>query len=166
MSAVQLKPNNIYIALYIRQDPPIPNDFHWALYLHLNPATSSGGRKFHIRNQGQGWIVEHCSTAGIMKEFLLVGLIRIANIPFGSEAEVDKLLRSCDNRIDLPETTCRVWLFWVLRELQKPLNDGTIVLKCVDLNFLEKEILQWGNENANSASQNVQPRPVAESSVF
>lgn len=35
----------LYIALYIRKDPPVANDFHWAFYYHK---TVNGGTKYRI----------------------------------------------------------------------------------------------------------------------
>src|SRR4051812_4189027 len=58
--------------------PPNANDYHWALYLHENPMT--GGTKYHIKTVGLGWIPDHGITVAIVKQFLLVGLYRIADV--------------------------------------------------------------------------------------
>ncbi|KAJ5098320.1 hypothetical protein N7532_005321 [Penicillium argentinense] len=79
MAPPDLQVNSLYILLFNRNDPPQPNDFHWGLYLHQNPV--SGGTKYHIKTVGPGWIPDHGTTAAIMKEFLLVGLLRIADVP-------------------------------------------------------------------------------------
>ena len=120
MSLAALKPNGLYFILFIRDDPPQPNDFHWGLYLHRDADT--GGTKYHIKQQGIGWITDHGTTAGVFKSFLLIGLFRIADIPPGWEAHLDRTIRTYDNQINTPGVDCRVWLFWVLELLQKPMN--------------------------------------------
>ncbi|RDW86892.1 uncharacterized protein DSM5745_03534 [Aspergillus mulundensis] len=142
-----LLPNNVYIALFVRADPPIPNDFHWALYL---PEYASKGTKYHIVNEGVGWIAAHASEtpAGILKSFLLVGLIRVAAINSQEHlaAKADALLRSHDNRLNDKEgTTCRTWLLEIC--------EG-------DMEKLEAVVKDWGNRFADAAVKNVQPRPV------
>ncbi|UDD60070.1 hypothetical protein AFCA_007499 [Aspergillus flavus] len=72
---MSLTPNSFYIALYIRTDPPIPDNFHWALYLHHHET----GTKYHITNESTGWIAAHAPESAILNSFLLVGLIRIAD---------------------------------------------------------------------------------------
>ncbi|PWY66593.1 hypothetical protein BO83DRAFT_439844 [Aspergillus eucalypticola CBS 122712] len=46
----KMDPNALYIALFIRDDPPKPNDYHWALYHHR----INSGIKYHITNEGNG----------------------------------------------------------------------------------------------------------------
>ncbi|WEW60875.1 vesicle coat component [Emydomyces testavorans] len=159
MSLSDLKPNGLYILLFLRNDPPIPNDFHWGLYFHRHPVT--GGTKYHIRQPGSGWIADHGPTAGIFLSFNLVGLFRIADVPPGLEAHIDRTLRTYDDRLNGRETTCRVWLFWVLELLR-----NGVVVRCGDLEELEREVKEWGNENAMSAAKNEQPRPFAASAQY
>ncbi|KAF1958003.1 hypothetical protein CC80DRAFT_592464 [Byssothecium circinans] len=132
--------------------------------LQVNGLNSQqGGTKYHVKQQGSGWIADHGPTTGVLKSFLLIGLFQIAAIPAGWEGYVDQQLRTYDSALnDLPNITCRVWLFWVLALLQKEVN-GCKVLKCTDLAALEAEIIAWGNQNAGSADLNQQPRPVAAS---
>lgn len=162
MSLADLKVNGLYIILFIRNDPPVPNDFHWGLYFHRHRRT--GGTKYHVKQQGSGWITDHGPTAGVFKSFLLVGLFRIADVPAGWEGHLDQTLRTYDSQLNTPGMTCRVWLLRVLALLQKPI-DGKIILKCGDLVALETEVKNWGNANAMSARDNDQPRPVAASSL-
>lgn len=100
-----------------------------------------------------------------MKSFLLVGAFRIADVPDGSEEHVDRTLRTYDDRLNtvIPGITCRVWLLRVLEHLRGDGSDGRRVLRCEDVDALEREVMRWGNENASSADLNVQPRPVADS---
>lgn len=168
MSLSDLKDNSLYMAIYLRTDPHTLNNFHWALYLHLSPTT--GGIKYHIRNQGDGWMTDHGQTAGIKKEFLLVGLVRIADIPGEviADGAVDNLMRTFDGDVNTPGQTCRVWLFEVLKLLQQPVRSslGPVrVLKCDDVEALAAEVMAWGNQHAQSAIENAQPRPVGESRV-
>ena len=163
MSLQTLKPNGLYILLFIRKDPPVQNDFHWGLYMHQHP--DNGGMKYHVKNIGGGWITDHGITKGVFKSFLLVGLFRIANVPPGWESVVDNKIRTYDSQLNhINGITCRKWVLWVLAKLQEP-DNGYSILKCNDLNALEQELLAFGNANAMSTSHNVQPRPVGASSL-
>ncbi|GIK04001.1 hypothetical protein Aspvir_008076 [Aspergillus viridinutans] len=162
MSLSDLKVNGLYIILFIRNSPPIPNDFHWALYFHRHP--DSGGTKYHVKQQGSGWIPDHGHTAGVLKSFLLVGLFRIADVPAGWEGHLDRTITTYDSQLNTLAITCRVWLLRVLALLQKPI-DGKVILKCDSLVALENEVKNWGNANAMGAHNNDQPRPIAASSL-
>ncbi|KAJ5227678.1 hypothetical protein N7489_008386 [Penicillium chrysogenum] len=162
MSLANLKVNGLYIILFIRNFPPAQNDFHWGLYFHRHPDT--GGTKYHIKQQGSGWIADHGPTVGVFKSFLLVGLFRVAHVPTGWEGLLDQTIRTYDTQLNTPGITCRVWVLWVLALLQKSIN-GQKILKCSDLGALETEVKNWGNVNAMGAAENVQPRPVTTSSL-
>ncbi|KMU78445.1 hypothetical protein CISG_07449 [Coccidioides immitis RMSCC 3703] len=112
MSLSNLKVNGLYIILFIRNHPPVQNNFHWGLYFHRHPDT--GGRKYHIKQQGSGWIADHGPTAGVFKSFLLVGLFRIADVPAGWEGHLDHTIRTYDSQLNTPGVMCRVWVLWVL----------------------------------------------------
>ncbi|RAK98236.1 uncharacterized protein BO80DRAFT_387916 [Aspergillus ibericus CBS 121593] len=151
-----MNPDALYIALFIRDDPPKPNDYHWALYYHHR----NGGTKYHIRNEGNGWMAAHGpeSAPGILKTFLLVGLFQIAQVPSTALAQetLDRVFRSYDDKLNGDEKfTCRTWVLHVLRDLQRELG----ILHGINLEMLEKEILEWGNHYRFDASRNVQPRP-------
>ncbi|KAL4779884.1 hypothetical protein BJX76DRAFT_339536 [Aspergillus varians] len=163
-----LLPNTLYIAIFIRADPPIPDDFHWALY---HPTTTTHGTKYHISNESNGWIAAHSreSPSSILKTFLLAGLIRVADVNTDTadldgsnvlNSRIDTLLRSKDaNLNDKDGVTCRTWLLEMLRLLDKEglLRD----VRCGgDVERLEREVKQWGNGLAEGAVRNVQPRPV------
>ncbi|GAQ36773.1 hypothetical protein AKAW_02714 [Aspergillus niger] len=146
-----MDPNALYIALFIRDDPPKPNDYHWALYHHIN-----SGIKYHITNEGNGWIPGHGpeSGTGILKAFLLVGLIQIATIPSTTSAQetLDRVCRNYDGHLnDNENRTCRTWLLDVLRDLQEQMG----VLHGVDIKSLEKEAMDWGNKYAFEACRNI-----------
>ncbi|PWY80382.1 hypothetical protein BO94DRAFT_537252 [Aspergillus sclerotioniger CBS 115572] len=150
----------LYIALFIRDDPPKPNDYHWALYHHR----SDSGTKYHIRNEGNGWMAAHGpeSGIGILKSFCLVGLFQIAKISSTMSAQetLDRVFRSHDEKLNGDGVfTCRTWVLRVLRDLQEKLG----VLNGIELGLLEKEAMEWGNQYRFEASRNVQPRPVGES---
>ncbi|THW08276.1 hypothetical protein D6D23_05232 [Aureobasidium pullulans] len=163
MSLDLLEPNGLYVLLFIRDDPPKVNDFHWGLYLHSNSDT--GGMKYHIRNSGGGWLPDYAIAGDVLKSFLLVGLFQIARIPAGATNDVDIIFKTYDQQLNqLPGLTCRTWVFDVLKLLQKPWNGG-VLLKCTDIVALEQEIMAWGNSNAFGASRNKQPRPVSASKL-
>ncbi|KAF2463838.1 uncharacterized protein BDR25DRAFT_347000 [Lindgomyces ingoldianus] len=159
MSLESLQNNGLFVILFLRTSPHTTNNFHWGLYLHR--FGKRGGTKYHIKQQGAGWITDHGNTAGVFKSFLLVGLFQIATIRDGWEDYVDQQLRTYDSSLNnSPNITCRVWVLWVLALLQKEVN-GYKLLKCADLSALEAEIMEWGNANAAAADANQQPRPVA-----
>ncbi|KAJ5754876.1 hypothetical protein N7533_004419 [Penicillium manginii] len=157
-----LQLGSLYILLYTRNDPPNPNDFHWGLYLHQTPIT--GGTKYHIKTVGPGWIPDHAANAAIRKEFLLVGLFRIADVPAHWYPHLDRTFRSLDARLNHPAQTCRVWALDVLVLLNEPV-DGERVFECDDIPALQQEVFDWGNLHAMSAARNEQPRPIGASSL-
>jgi hypothetical protein len=157
MSLSSLQPNGLYIALYLRSDPHIPHNFHWAFYLHLHPIT--GGVKYHIRNQGDGWMADHGATAGILKEFLLVGLMQVAHVPAAS-LDIDDIMKAFDHDLNAPGQTCRVRLFRVLQLLLRTAVPRVVLLCDDDVEALEKQVKAWGNGHAQGAIGNIQPRPV------
>ncbi|QVM13744.1 hypothetical protein D8B26_008351 [Coccidioides posadasii str. Silveira] len=93
MSLSDLKVNGLYIILFIRHDPPVQDNFHWGLYLHRHSQT--GGTKYHIKQQGAGWITDHGPTAGVFKSFLLK--------PVNGQ-----IILKCDNLAAL-ETEVKTW---------------------------------------------------------
>ncbi|GES61844.1 hypothetical protein ATEIFO6365_0011036100 [Aspergillus terreus] len=126
---MSLTPNTLYIALYVRTDPPVPDNFHWAL---------------------APWMASHGPESNILKTFLLVGLLRIVDIPPGAADPVDQLIRSYDAQLnDLGESSP-----------VDAVEDGKVLDAKVDLGMLEREVMDWGNRYAAEACQNVQPRPI------
>ncbi|KAG6890664.1 hypothetical protein C0992_013336 [Termitomyces sp. T32_za158] len=139
----------LYIALYARDDP---SSFHWAIYHHWS---STKGTKFHIRNivPGQGWFSEHKPNIGIMKEFLLVGLMKIADVP----ADLTEALHTSITAVpyDGPNVNC---LSWVKDALEAAMSAGAIGRFSID--EMEQEAQAFGSSQYDDASQNVQPRPI------
>ena len=152
-----LPQEKLYIVLYIRRDPPIADDFHWVFYYHK---TTNGGTKYHVKNLGSGWIADHGTTGGMMKEQFLCVLIEIGSLPADKEETLDRIMRSHDGLANsTPGITCRVWLFVILSLL---IQDG--LLHCNDLVALQQECFDFGNASMTSAANNNQPRPVKVSS--
>lgn len=89
--------NALYIVLYIRSDPPQPNDFHWGYYFHTGP---QGGYKYHMRNLGGGWIPDHGKTGGVFKSNFLCVLIQIATVPQGKHGQLDQIMKSRDHDVN------------------------------------------------------------------
>ncbi|EEQ33798.1 hypothetical protein McanMca71_003855 [Microsporum canis] len=165
MAGNDLEENSLYIMLFLRSHPPIPNDFHWAFYFHRGP---NDGMKYHVRQQGNsGWMADHGATAGVMKGFLLVGLFKIGDVPADLKEHIDGIMRAYDDKLNVSDVicTCRIWLLWILTLLQTPIG-GKRILRTDDLKALEDEVKTWGNENAIGASNNEQPRPIAVSSIL
>jgi hypothetical protein len=153
---VSLPQRHLYIILWIRRDPPITNDFHWGFYYHKN---ASGGTKYHMRNVGGGWLPDHGPTGGVFKSNFLCVLVQIASIPADEEQRLDQLMRTYDSNVNsIPGVTCRVWLFRILEVLVQ----GGLV-RCADLQALEAECMDCGNQHMSSAANNTQPRPVVAS---
>ncbi|KAI1946970.1 hypothetical protein LOZ12_002527 [Ophidiomyces ophidiicola] len=150
--------NMLYIALYIRSDPPNANDFHWGYYLHRQP---TGGTKYHIKNLGAGWITDHGPTGGVFKSNFLYVLVQIANVPQARHVQLDQIMRMHDNQVNsIPNVTCRVWVLTILQEL---IQHG--IVRCSNILALQQECLEIGNQHRAAAAQNNQPRPVVCSSV-
>lgn len=149
----ELPLNTLYIALYLRSDPPAQNDFHWALYFHEH---MSGGTKYQVENPYSGYMPNHVHTGGIFKDNFLCSLVRIATVPEELHEKFDQIVRSRDGDIqNIPGVTCRVWLLEMIRELSR---QG--VVHCDDTDAFEKECFEIGNRHSSSATRNEQPRPV------
>lgn len=147
----------LYIILFIRNYPPIANDFHWGFYYHK---TIVGGTKYHIKNIHTGWIADHEPTGGVFKSLFLCVLIEIGSIPADKEEKLDQIMKSLDKSLkDISGITCRVWIFTIL-----PLLIQAGLLRCNDLESLQQECFNWGNAYMDSAASNDQPRPVRVSS--
>ncbi|KAJ5807989.1 hypothetical protein N7474_009258 [Penicillium riverlandense] len=154
LSNLQL--NSLSIVLYIRADPPKPNDFHWAYYFHIKP---SSGVKYHVSNLSGGWLAEHASKSAIFKEGFLCALVQIATVPEEAHARLDEIMRSHDGDINsIPGITCRVWLFAILKKL---VDEG--IVNCPSIEELQEECMEIGNRVSLDAARNVQPRPVVRS---
>ncbi|KAG6830630.1 hypothetical protein H0H92_015722 [Tricholoma furcatifolium] len=141
----------LYVALYARATPV---DYHWALYHHWT--STSGGTKYHIRNVGtSGWFSEHEPKAGIMKDFLLVGMMKITYIPPESHDALDTVLTAVP--FDYPTVNCRSW---VHDAIKAAMSVGLI--QQFSLDELDKEAHAFGSSQFDDTAQNVQPRPIVE----
>ncbi|PGH34386.1 hypothetical protein GX50_02753 [[Emmonsia] crescens] len=149
---------SLYIVLYLRSDPPEPNNFHWGFYFHTIP---SGGTKYHVKNLGIGWITDHGDTGGVFKSNFLCVVIHIATVPQARHAQVDQTMKSLDGNINsIPGISCRVWLLSIL---QKLIQNG--IVRCSSYTELEQECFTIGNDHSSRAADNDQPRPVVRSRV-
>ncbi|EXJ92452.1 hypothetical protein A1O3_01003 [Capronia epimyces CBS 606.96] len=154
----RLRANKLYVALYLRSDPHIEDNFHWAFYHHA----SLGKTIHHIKNLGSGWTAEHAARTNVFISNLLCVVIEIASIPTHREQELATIMRTYDNNLnDIPGIRCRLWIFLVLKLL---VQQGLV--HCDNLETLQQECLRIGNEHSQEAIDNYQPRPVliAESS--
>jgi hypothetical protein len=144
--------NTLHIALYIRSDPPVSNDFHWAFYDH------STRDKYHIRGINDSWIPAHESVANILSDNYLCVLIEIATLGSDVHERMDQIMKSFDSTLNLVSgITCRTWLMMVLHML---VGSGLVNL---DVEEVERECYDFGNGFSLAASLNVQPRPVVKS---
>lgn len=149
-----LTPQSLYIALWVRDDPPPPDNFHWAFYYHEG---SKGGTIYQVKGLGDGWIADHGIRSCIFKSLFLCGLVQIGKIPATKGQELDYKIRSRDSALnEIPNVTCKVWLFEVFLGL---VQQGLV--RCENSEALKNECLAFGNKFRFEASNNVQPRPVA-----
>jgi hypothetical protein len=107
------------------------------------------------------------TNAAIMKDFLLVGLFRIADVPAHQYPHLDRTFRSLDARLNHPTQACQVWALDVLALLQeqKQVDSGERIFNCDDIPVLQQEIFDWGNLHAMSAARNEQPRTIGASTL-
>ncbi|KAJ0421186.1 hypothetical protein BJY00DRAFT_312372 [Aspergillus carlsbadensis] len=146
--------DTLFIVLYIRNDPPQLNDFHWGYYLHTSPR---GGVKYHVRGIGSGWIPDHGERGGgVFKSNFLCVHVEIANVPSAQHALLDQIMRSHDADVNsIPGITRRVRLLTILEELA-----GAGLVRCGDIGALQEECMAFGNWYSDGAARNEQPRPV------
>lgn len=147
----------LYVVLYLRSDPPLPDDFHWTIYLHTgNPS----GYQYHVVGRNGMWDPDHQFVSNIMSGLGLCVLIEIATIRQDDTiyARVDQILKSYDATLNMVSgLTCRTW---VLRVLHMLVGAGIVHFNVEEL---EKECLDFGNCFSVAASCGVQPRPVVKS---
>lgn len=151
---VRLPIDRLYIVMWIRDDPPQPNDFHWGYYHHKSPYT--GGTKYHFKNLGSGWMADHGPTGGVFKSKFLCVLVQIAEIPANKENILSQVMRTYDTSwSSIPGMSFRVWLFRIMALL---IQHGLV--RCDNIPALEQECKDIGNQHRGDAAGNRQPRPV------
>lgn len=149
-----LPDNTLWIVLFCRGEP-MHNNYHWAFYLHGN--ADSGGVKLHATSIGSaaGWIADTYSTTAITKEFLLVGLVRIADVDPDNRDKVMNVIRQEDGMLnELEGFTCRIYIKRACERLKLEK-----LLQFPDWDTLQSEVFTFGNKHVLSAEENVQPRP-------
>ena len=155
----ELVVGGIYVVLFIRDDPPKPNDFHWGLYVHTE---AKAGYKYHIKNMTNGWIADHARSGGVFKSLFLTGLFHIATTQLDKATfnKIDGIMKTYDSRLNTAGTTCRVWVLLILELLK---SNG--LLQCQDMKGLEQEVFDFGNRHASDAAKAKKPRPVGASTL-
>jgi hypothetical protein len=132
-SALQatLPHNTLHIALWIRNDPPPENDYHWAFYFHQEKNNNNtpggggeggGGMQYQVNSVGSSsssgyYLPDHQPARAIVKSNFLCVLIQIsAGIPEERIQDLDRIMRTYDQSLNsvIPGVTCRVWMFRVL----------------------------------------------------
>ncbi|EKM80795.1 hypothetical protein AGABI1DRAFT_126833 [Agaricus bisporus var. burnettii JB137-S8] len=155
----RLMDGGFYLVLFIRSDT-LEAGFHWAAYHHIDQI--KGGVKHHIKGSNEnGWMYEAMQTRGILKEFLLLGLMRIGRTP--DAAIIENAMKSVSYISDqVPEgyddLNCRTWLLAVFEQLRK-----AGVVSAVGVDEIEKEALKWGEEEFEGANMARIPRPIIDS---
>ncbi|KAM5442921.1 hypothetical protein MferCBS31731_001793 [Microsporum ferrugineum] len=150
--------NTLYIVLWIRSDPPTPNNFHWGYYFHTS---KTRGYKYHMKNLAGGWIADHGETGGVFKSNFLCVLIQIASVPPEKKTLLDQVMKSRDGDVNsIPGMSCRVWVLTIAEKLAQ---QG--LLRYSSLEALEQECFRVGNQYSAGAADNNQPRPVVRSEV-
>ncbi|THH09487.1 hypothetical protein EW146_g8671 [Bondarzewia mesenterica] len=146
MTALEI--GGLYIMLFARA---IPDEYHWALYHHWSPHR---GTKFHIRNLGEGWIVEHAVVSDAPIQLLLAGFLKIASVRPEDKEVLHDLIAPVTH--DVPNVTCRTW---ILDAVQACIVAGLV--RCASLADLESEAKAFGFVQFEDTVSNVQPRPIA-----
>ncbi|MCJ1284171.1 hypothetical protein MMC26_003502 [Xylographa opegraphella] len=160
-----LKPDSLHIVLFSRW-PIEPNSFHWGLYLHQNEL--SGGKKFHVDGrqisrkfhvdgrQGR-WKIDHGTTREALTSSMLIGLVRIADVPVDQMDAVAKWITAEDAMInEIEGFRCRLYVEMACVRLKA---QGYV--RFTSWEVLQRDMEGFGNRYANEAEQNVQPRPIA-----
>ncbi|MCJ1420122.1 hypothetical protein MMC32_006479 [Xylographa parallela] len=149
-----LKPDSLHIVLFSRW-PIEPNSFHWGLYLHQNEL--SGGKKFHVDGRQGRWKTDHGTTKGALTSSMLIGLVRIADVPMNQADTVAKLITAEDAMInEIEGFRCRLY---VERACERLKAQGHVQFTSWEV--LQQDMEAFGNRYANEAEQNIQPRPIA-----
>lgn len=179
MSLEPLKTNSLYVLLFGRGDPPFqPDYFHWALYIHreqdqkqqqqnASSNSNSNGTLHHAVCPQETWFTKHEPLHNILNAEGFVSALRIADIPSGLEDHVDRTLKSYDSSLgEISNISCMVWAFQILELLQeKGESIPSTILNCSDLDALQKEVADWGNEVVTrTVAEDASPNPVIRAS--
>ena len=161
MSLSNLQENGLFVILFINDPDLSRKSFHWGLYHHYSVAR--GGCVYHIKGSPGSWYTDHGVTYGVLKAFLLIGLVQVAVVPPRMKAYTDQTIRKLDDQVNgFGGMTCRVYVLLALERLRVP-YDGQLIVICDDLLALEDELKEWAYSEAPRAYVNVQPRPVRKS---
>jgi hypothetical protein len=174
-----LVPGGLYVFLTMRSDA---GDCHWGLYLHHSTHTASipntntllspkqrivhRGKKYHVRNLGEGYMADHQVVGDMLSTLFLVGLVRIGVIHNDDLPVVDKVITSLDTQV--PQLSrgnaiyCRTWVTGTTRAL---VQQGFLTTSATD-GEVWAYIENFGREQWAGAAQAIQPRPIVESLLF
>ena len=150
-AAKVLPGEKLYISLFIRDDPPKPDDFHWSLYYHQQ---DTRGWKYHFGNEGGGWMLDVGPVGCVFKSSFLCVLIEIASIPMSMKSQLDQLITSRNvGSNETPGFNRIRGLFMIVDALR-----STGMLRCESLEALEEECLALGNHHMLTCAKAEQPR--------
>ncbi|CZT17626.1 uncharacterized protein RCC_03463 [Ramularia collo-cygni] len=151
---------SLFIALYIRGNPPKKDDFHWVFYLHQE---EHAGTKYHDTSSPKRWMARHRRRGYILNDFLLCVLIAIGKVLPGKFEDLERIMDSHNQAWNsIPGLSCRVWIWMVMQDLIKE----EVVWSSGTIYELEAECLAFGNQYSEGASRNEQPRPVVVSASY
>ncbi|KAF8062228.1 hypothetical protein FPV67DRAFT_261669 [Lyophyllum atratum] len=180
---MELVSGGLYIFMTMRADF---GDCHWGLYLHHNTTvvavppnlhnnalpsavkhrTIHRGKKYHVRNLGEGYIPDHQVVGDMLSTLFLVGLLRIGTIQDSAVADVDNIISALDDQVhELSKGNsiyCRTWVVGIIRQL---VERGYLATNATD-NHVWAHVEDFGVKEWGSAEKAVQPRPIATSSLF
>ncbi|KAH8926401.1 hypothetical protein BT69DRAFT_1239107 [Atractiella rhizophila] len=159
----ELPTNGIFIALFLRTDPPQPDDFHWALIISTTDAQARAiNYKFHISGSNGRWMPDHQRTANFLNSFLLAGCLHIGTFRITDKDILERLITADDQLVNsfLPPYNC---VQYILNAISRVAAGGYLQLASIEA--LKQEALQFGNTNSSSAIRNEQPRPIGVSAT-
>ncbi|KAG5640350.1 hypothetical protein DXG03_009104, partial [Asterophora parasitica] len=182
---MELVSGGLYVFMTMRADV---GDCHWGLYLHhsttivasppteqsnrtLPPAptkrrTIHRGKKYHVRNLGEGYMPDHQIVGDMLSTLFLVGLLRIGTVQDPAISDVDSIISALDEQVhELSRGNsiyCRTWVVGNIRAL---VEKGVLATDARD-EAIWAHIEEFGEREWESAEKAVQPRPIMDSSLF
>ncbi|CAL1704015.1 unnamed protein product [Somion occarium] len=153
--ALTLEDATLY--LFIRGNPNPPD--HHGLYWHRS---GKGGKEYHARNIGFGWLKEIGITHGLPTSMGLIILLKLTPLPeYRLKEGLEKLVEEVEVRPYDPTFNCIVWICEVLGKLAE---EGLIEFKegC-DTETLLEEVKRKSSEIRDGVMDGTLPSKVATS---
>ena len=137
--------------LFGETTPLVPDNFHWGIYIvpPSQPHVRGVSSLDHIRNKSSGWMADHNLIADVLNSSLLFSFIHIAYIP----SRLESTWTEVSENTTINSITLRLPAELGFSVSCKSPLTAQWFLNAINLQALEREIKDWGNNNTQSAAR-------------